>query len=67
MYINVFTHLYNNGCCICSICLKTTPTNSVEICRKYKVTVLIRCRFDFNLTDIGFALTKMSLKWFIYT
>ena len=30
--------------------------------RKQKVTVLIRCRFDFNLTDIGFALTEMSLK-----
>ena len=22
----------------------------------------MRCRFDFNLTDIGFALTEMSLK-----
>ena len=43
-------------------CLKTTPTNGVEMSRKQKVTVLIRCRFDFNLTDIGFALTEMSLK-----
>ena len=33
-----------------NLCLKTTPTNGVEISRKYKVTVLIRCRFDFNLT-----------------
>ena len=24
--------------------------------------MLIRCRFDFNLTDIRFALTEMSLK-----
>ena len=24
--------------------------------------MLIRCRFDFNLTDIGFVLTEMSLK-----
>ena len=27
--------------------------------------MLIRCRFDFNLTDIGFALTEMSLKQFL--
>ena len=44
------------------LCLKTTPTNGVEISRKQKVTVLIRCHFEFNLTDIGFALTEMSLK-----
>ena len=44
------------------LCLKTTPTNGVEISSKQKVTVLIRCHFEFNLTDIGFALTEMSLK-----
>ena len=30
-----------------------TPTNGVEISRREKVTVLIRCRFDFNLTEDG--------------
>ena len=27
------------------------PTNGVEISRNYKFIALIRCRFDFNLTD----------------
>ena len=45
-----------------SICLKTIPTNSTKISRKFKITLLIRCRFGFNLTDIGFTLIEMSLK-----
>ena len=42
--------------------MKAAPINDVEISPKSKVTVLKRCRFDFNFADIGFVLTEMLLK-----
>ena len=42
--------------------MKTAPTSGVKISHKINVTLLIRCRFDFHLTGIGFASTEMSLK-----
>ena len=44
------------------LCLKTTLTNSIKVSQKYKVTVLRHCSLDFNMRDIRFVFTKMSLK-----
>ena len=43
----------------CSGCLKIVKNREQSLNKKL---VLIRCLFDFNLTDIEYALTEMSLK-----
>ena len=43
----------------CSGCLKTVKNREKLL---HKKLVLMRCLFDFNLTDIENALTEMSLK-----
>ena len=43
----------------CSGCLKIVKNREQSLNKKL---VLIRCLFDFNLTDIEYALTETSLK-----
>ena len=43
----------------CSGCLKIVKNREQSLNKKI---VLIRCLSDFNLTDIEYALTEMSLK-----